>query len=66
MSIGLGQILVVALIFVVLFGNIPKLLKDLATGIKQFKNVLKDHESAQDNKPKESSKSIDQTKKHSE
>lgn len=42
--IGFGQILVILLILVLLFGNLPKLLKDAAQGIKIFKKTLNDSE----------------------
>nr|YP_007890508.1 Sec-independent protein translocase component tatA/E [Andalucia godoyi]AGH24002.1 Sec-independent protein translocase component tatA/E [Andalucia godoyi] len=44
MSLGLGQILVVLLVLVLLFGNLPKMLKDLASGIKIFKKTIEDSE----------------------
>ena len=40
MSIGLGQILLILLLSLLFFGNVPKLLKDIALGLKKAKKVL--------------------------
>lgn len=42
--VGFGQILIVLLVLVLLFGNLPKLLKDLALGLRTFKKTLDDKE----------------------
>jgi Sec-independent protein translocase protein TatA len=42
MSIGLGQILIIVLLFVLLFGNLPNLFKDLAQGINYLRKAFKD------------------------
>lgn len=42
MTISLGQFLLVLLVIVLLFGNFSMILKDLAKGVKIFKQILKD------------------------
>lgn len=56
--VGFGQILIILLVFVLLFGNLPKLLKDLALGIKTFKSTLDEKKDAEVKQldPKEDSK----------
>ena len=44
MSIGLGQILLILLLSLLFFGNVPKLLRDLAFGLKEAKKVLREGE----------------------
>jgi len=41
MNIGFGQILIIIFVGILLFGNFPSLLKDLAIGIKNFRETLK-------------------------
>jgi|LakWasMet44_HOW7_FD_contig_123_2945_length_2229_multi_5_in_0_out_2_2 TatA/E family protein of Tat protein translocase len=53
--VGFGQILVVLLVLVLLFGNLPKLLKDLALGIKTFKKTLDEKETQKQLETKDSS-----------
>lgn len=53
--VGFGQILVVLLVLVLLFGNLPKLLKDLALGIKTFKKTLDDKDTQKHLDTKDSS-----------
>ncbi len=57
MGISIWQILIVVLIIVVLFGagRIPRLMGDMAKGIKSFKAGMKDEEedTAQVSKPAE-------------
>jgi len=52
MNIGLGQILIIIFVGILLFGNFPSLLKDLAIGIKNFKETLKIPDSFSDKKNK--------------
>jgi Sec-independent protein translocase protein TatA len=40
MNIGFGQIIIILLGVVLLFGNLTTILKDLAQGIKVFKETL--------------------------
>lgn len=47
MTIGLGQILILVLILILLFGNFPTILKEIALGIKNAKQII-----SQDNNPK--------------
>ncbi|WP_339725953.1 twin-arginine translocase TatA/TatE family subunit [uncultured Paraglaciecola sp.] len=46
MSLSIWQILLVALLFILLFGRgkIPALMTDLAAGIKNFKHGMKEQE----------------------
>ena len=41
MNLGIGQIFLLVLIFILLFGNFPKIVKDLAEGIKNFLDTFK-------------------------
>lgn len=61
--IGFGQILIVLLIVLLLFGNLPKLLKDLAQGIKLFQKTLQEKETEKPSKQIESEN--ESSKKHS-
>lgn len=61
--IGFGQILIVLLIVLLLFGNLPKLLKDLAQGIKLFQKTLQEKETEKTSKQIESEN--ESSKKHS-
>lgn len=40
MSIGLTQLIFLIIIAIILFGNIPKIFKDLSAGILTFKQTL--------------------------
>jgi len=40
MSIGITQLILILVIGIIFFGNIPKLFKDVGTGIVAFKNTL--------------------------
>ena len=53
MGISIWQILIVVLIVVVLFGagRIPRLMGDMAKGIKSFKAGMKDDDEAVENTP---------------
>lgn len=51
-NIGIGQILLIILFIVLLFGNLPKLLKDLALGIKNFQSTLKEESKTEEKTPK--------------
>lgn len=42
MNIGIGQIIIIVLGILLLFGNFSTVLKDLAQGIKVFKETLQD------------------------
>jgi len=42
MSVGFGQILVILFLFVLLFGNLPNLMKDIVNGIKYLKLSFKE------------------------
>lgn len=43
MSIGIGQILLILLIIVILFGKLPNLFEDIASGIKTIKAATEDN-----------------------
>ncbi|MDF2965920.1 MAG: tatA [Rickettsiaceae bacterium] len=46
MSLGFGQLIVILLIILVLFGagRLPQVMADLGRGMKAFKSALKDEE----------------------
>jgi Sec-independent protein translocase protein TatA len=41
MNFGIGQLLLLLFMFLLLFGNFSKILKDLAEGIKTFLDTFK-------------------------
>jgi len=41
MSVGITQLILLVIIAIILFGNIPRIFKDLSTGILKFKQTLK-------------------------
>jgi len=45
MSVGFGQILVILFLLVLLFGNVPNLMKDLVNGIQYLKQAFKEEDS---------------------
>lgn len=45
MSVGFGQVLVILFLLVLLFGNVPNLMKDLANGIQYLKQAFKEESS---------------------
>lgn len=63
MGISIWQILIVVLIVVVLFGagRIPRLMGDMAKGIKSFKAGMKDDESVDDATAKPAARVEDST-----
>jgi len=40
MSVGFGQLLILIVIGMLLFGNLPKIMKDLALGMRTFKETV--------------------------
>lgn len=42
MNIGIGQILLILLIVLILFGKLPNLFEDIASGIKTIKNATEE------------------------
>ena len=54
-SIGPGQIAVIAILVLLLFGGkkIPELMKGLGTGIKEFKKGVKEEDSLEEPKKKD-------------
>ena len=55
LAIGPGQIVVIAILFLLLFGGkkIPELMKGLGTGIKEFKKGVKEDETNKSTKEEE-------------
>jgi Sec-independent protein translocase protein TatA len=41
MSLGFGQILIILIFGLLLFGNLPKIFKDLGKGINELKSITK-------------------------
>lgn len=41
MSLGIGQLILILLLVILLFGNLPKLFKDVGEGIKDFQRITK-------------------------
>jgi sec-independent protein translocase protein TatA len=52
MSVGIGQLLIVLLIILVLFGagKLPQVMSDLGRGLKAFKSAVKDEDRNKDGK----------------
>jgi sec-independent protein translocase protein TatA len=52
MSIGIWQVVLILLIVLILFGagKLPKVMGDVAKGVKNFKSGLKDDDAADDDK----------------
>nr|BBD14162.1 Sec-independent protein translocase component tatA/E [Ophirina amphinema] len=40
MTVSIGQLIVLAICLIILFGNIPKLFKDIGKGIQDFKSTV--------------------------
>lgn len=57
-NLGGGEILVIAIVFLVLFGGkkLPEMAKGLGQGIKEFKNAVKDNQEEPPAKPAEPTK----------
>jgi len=55
LAIGPGQIAVIAILILLLFGGkkIPELMKGLGTGIKEFKKGVKEEDSLEEPKKKD-------------
>ena len=55
LAIGPGQIAVIAILVLLLFGGkkIPELMKGLGTGIKEFKKDVKEEDSLEEPKKKD-------------
>ena len=55
LAIGPGQIAVIAILVLLLFGGIkiPELMKGLGTGIKEFKKGVKEEDSLEEPKKKD-------------
>ncbi|WP_290540615.1 twin-arginine translocase TatA/TatE family subunit [Alistipes sp.] len=56
-AIGYGQILVIVLVVILLFGGkkIPELMRGLGRGVKEFKDAVNKDYTAEDNKPEDKS-----------
>lgn len=53
MSIGFFQILIILLLIILLFGDIPKILTNVAKGIKTFKTVVNESDKSKNKKENE-------------
>lgn len=64
-AIGYGQILVIALVVVLLFGGakIPELMRGLGRGVKEFKDAMNTDYSTEEKQKKTTSESKDDAKK---
>lgn len=64
-AIGYGQILVIALVVVLLFGGakIPELMRGLGRGVKEFKDAMNTDYSTEEKQKKTASESKDDAKK---
>ena len=58
-AIGYGQIIVIVLVVILLFGGkkIPELMRGLGRGVKEFKDAVNQDYTAEDNKPGDKSDS---------
>ena len=56
MSIGIGQIIIIIIILIVLFGKLPSLFNDIVIGIKKIKSTIDDIENESNPKLKEPQK----------
>lgn len=58
-AIGSGQIIVIVLVVILLFGGkkIPELMRGLGRGVKEFKDAVNKDYTAEDNKPGDKSDS---------
>jgi Sec-independent protein translocase protein TatA len=62
MSIGFGQILVILLLVILLFGKLPNLTQDFAKGIQQIRSLLQsstEQKQIEDSKPEEKKKPVE-------
>ena len=53
MTVGIGQILIIIIVIILLFGKFPNLSKDFLAGITSVRNLIrekKESESSEDNK----------------
>ena len=44
MSIGFGQLIIIIILIIILFGKFPNLIRDLNNGIKSLNNSIKEKE----------------------
>jgi Sec-independent protein translocase protein TatA len=63
MSVGFGQILVILFLFVLLFGNLPNIMKDIVNGIKYLKQSFKEEDPKEIEQSKGSEKEIPSKRK---
>ncbi len=54
-GIGIKEILIIALIIIILFGakKIPELMRGMGSGIKEFKDAVKDEDKKSSETPKQ-------------
>jgi len=58
MSVGFGQILVIILLLVLLFGDVPSLVKNVVNGVKSIKQSFQEDEPKKIEQDGDSSKDI--------
>jgi Sec-independent protein translocase protein TatA len=58
MSVGFGQILVIILLLVLLFGDVPNLVKNVVSGVKSIKQSFQEDEPKKIEQDGDSSKDI--------
>lgn len=63
MNIGIGQILLILLIVVILFGKLPNLFEDVASGIKTIKNATEEDKPKLEKENKDNFQSYDKKDK---
>nr|YP_007890793.1 Sec-independent protein translocase component tatA/E [Seculamonas ecuadoriensis]AGH24488.1 Sec-independent protein translocase component tatA/E [Seculamonas ecuadoriensis] len=62
MSIGFGQILVILLLIILLFGKLPNLTQDFTKGIQQIRSLLQNNteqKQIEGSKPEEKNKPVE-------
>jgi|NorSeaMetagenome_1021524.scaffolds.fasta_scaffold12688_5 Sec-independent protein translocase protein TatA len=63
MSVGFGQILVIILLLVLLFGDVPSLVKNVVNGVKSIKQSFQEDEPKKIEQDGDSSKDIPSKRK---
>ena len=63
MSVGFGQILVIILLLVLLFGDVPSLVKNVVNGVKSIKQSFQEDEPKKIEQGGDSSKDIPSKRK---
>jgi Sec-independent protein translocase protein TatA len=63
MSVGFGQILVIIILLVLLFGDVPSLVKNVVNGVKSIKQSFQEDEPKKIEQDGDSSKDIPSKRK---